>query len=130
VWRVPTQLSRRLLNQVGLLAVLTGCAGGFGGWHQPKPALPQRFSPRQQVQVWHDHRTEVWHGVRRVRDSLSGTPYHRPLECDSCRVSLPITAIDSLRLGNLERPGLVLAALPFYALGVLVVAMRLDGGSD
>ena len=127
---LPTILSLRTLSRVRLLSLLTGCAGGFGSWHRVETTSAQHFSPRQQVQVWHDDRTVVWHGVRRVSDSLGGIPYHRPLECDSCRVSLPLVAIDSLRLGNLEQPGMIVGALPFVALAAIVVAMQLSWGKD
>jgi hypothetical protein len=33
-------------------------------------------------------------------DTLSAIPYFRPIECDSCRVRLPLREIDSLRLGD------------------------------
>jgi hypothetical protein len=129
---LPSQptLSRFILWNVGFLSLLTGCAGGLGAWHRTELTPPQQFKPRQQVQVWHDDGADLWHGVRTLRDSLSGIPYHRPLECDSCRVSLPLAAIDSVGLGDLERAGMILGALPFVALGAAVIAMRLSWGDD
>jgi hypothetical protein len=126
----PTLLWLRTLTGAVLLSLLTGCAGGLGGWRRAEPAQAQHYRPRQQVQVWQDDRAVVWHGVRQARDSLSGIPYHRPLECDSCRVSLPLAAVDSVRLGNLERSGIILGALPFVALTAVVVALQLTWGDD
>jgi hypothetical protein len=40
------------------------------------------------------------HAVRLTNDSLSGVPYVKRPDCDSCRVSLPRAAVDSLRTGN------------------------------
>ncbi len=33
-------------------------------------------------------------------DSVSGIPYKMPLDCDSCRRSIPLTQVDSLRRGR------------------------------
>jgi hypothetical protein len=40
------------------------------------------------------------HGIVLTDGSLSGIPYLRPLSCDSCRMALPLTSIDSLRTGD------------------------------
>ena len=40
------------------------------------------------------------HGVIVGADSLSGIPFFKPLECDSCRVSVRLGAVDSLRIGD------------------------------
>lgn len=92
--------------------------------------VPARFPPRQQVQVWHGGGPALWHGVRRESDSLSGIPYHQPIDCAGCRVSLPTAAVDSVRLGDLERPGMLLGAAPFVAMAVAALAIRLSWGSD
>lgn len=53
--------------------------------------------------------------MRVAADSISGVPFMRPTTCDSCRVALPRTAVDSVRFGNPEAAffktlGLVLGA--------------------
>ena len=45
-------------------------------------------------------RVHRWHAVRSSPDSVSGISFLQPIDCDSCRVSIPQTAVDSLRLGN------------------------------
>jgi hypothetical protein len=126
----PIFLPLRTLREVGLITLLTGCAGGLAGWQRVESTPALDFTPRQQVQVWHDGRSDIWHRVRPVPDSLSGIPYHRPLDCDSCRVCLPLGAIDSLRLGRLERAGMMVGALPFLGLASVILALRLDWGND
>ncbi len=43
-----------------------------------------------------------WHGVTVSTDSMSGIPFQRSLDCDSCRVSVGLTTIDSVRIGKPE----------------------------
>jgi len=70
------------------------------GWHRAPDLAPGPLSPRQQVQVWHDGRVERWHGLLLSPDSVSGIPYLHSVDCDTCRVVLPRTQVDSIRLGN------------------------------
>lgn len=41
-----------------------------------------------------------WHAVRIGNDSISGVLFTQPIDCDSCRVSIPRTTVDSIRLGD------------------------------
>ncbi len=41
-----------------------------------------------------------WHAAMVNSDSVSGIPYKMPLDCDSCRRSIPLTQVDSLRRGR------------------------------
>ncbi len=41
-----------------------------------------------------------WHAVMVNRDSLSGIPYNKPLDCDSCRRSISLIEVDSLKKGR------------------------------
>jgi len=90
----------RKVAAVTALAVFSASCGA--GWHQPKQLEPGTLSPRQQVQVWSGGTARRWHAVRVGPDSISGVPFMRPPDCDSCRVALPRTAVDSVRLGNPE----------------------------
>jgi hypothetical protein len=81
--------------------------------------------------VWHEERAERLHALILTNDSLSGIPYMRPSECDSCRVSLARVEVDSIRLGHPERgfwrsAGLVLGALTL--LGIAACGLELGGG--
>jgi hypothetical protein len=104
-----------------LLLLLT--AGCGAGWRRVDPA-PATLPQRQQVQVWRDGHARVFHAVTRTQDSLSGVPFQLPPDCDSCRVTLPLASIDSVRVGNMEGgayKSIGLALLGTAALGALLI---------
>jgi hypothetical protein len=79
--------------------------------------------------VWHQGRVERWHTLVVSTDSISGIPYLRPRDCDSCRTILPRAHVDSIRLGNpvagfWKTVGLVVG-IPLLVFGVTCV---LEGG--
>ena len=92
------QAARSQIAAVTTLAVLSASCGA--GWHRPEQLEPGPLSPRQQVQVFAHQGLLRWHAVRIGADSISGIPYLRPVTCDSCRVALPRSSVDSLRLGD------------------------------
>jgi hypothetical protein len=50
--------------------------------------------------VWASGQALRLHGVVVKADSVSGIPFFKPLDCDSCRVGLRRTEVDSLRVGD------------------------------
>ena len=114
-------LMTRSRARVAVLAVslLCGCAG----WQRLVIASDTTLAPRQQVQVWQGSRARVFHAVRVSGDSLVGVPFQQPPTCDSCRVGIARSEVDSLRLGNMETGGILVSALPFLALAFLVAAL-------
>ena len=70
------------------------------GWRRPTELNSGALQPRQQVQVWRQGSMTRWHAVVVTWDSISGIPFHRPIDCDSCRTPLPRAGVDSVRLGN------------------------------
>ena len=116
---------------LGVITLLvSNCATGLAGWHRPPTPLPTHFEPRQQVQLWHEGRSTLWHGVKAQGDTLTGIPYHRPLECSTCLQCIPLAAIDSVRLGSIERVGWVVAASPWLLGAALLIYLRESWGSD
>jgi hypothetical protein len=112
----------------GLLSLSTVSCGA--GWHRPDLVVPGIWPPRQQVQVWADSQMRRWHGVVVHGDSISGVPYVRALDCDSCRRALPLDRVDSMRVGNpeagfLKTLGLVVG-LP--ALFLVIICSTGEGG--
>jgi hypothetical protein len=94
------------------------------------PTAPASFKPRQELQVWQGREAVTLHGVRITGDSLSGVPVWKPPDCDSCRVSIPVRGIDSIRTAHNERAGMLAASIPFVALGALGVIFALSAGND
>jgi len=86
-------------NVVATLLLALGPAGCGAGRHRTLLA-PGTLPKRQQVQVWHGGSVERWHGVVPSSDSVSGIPFLQPASCDSCRVALSRTEIDSVRVGR------------------------------
>lgn len=79
------------------LALLQTACGA--GWRATPLALgPQ--PPRQQAQVWTEDRALRWHALVVGGDSVSGVPFNRSPECDSCRVAVRREDVDSVRMGN------------------------------
>jgi hypothetical protein len=81
----------------GLLVATQACGAN---WHRPSELLPGPLNPRQQVQVWRHATPSRWHAVVVSPDTISGIPFLQPITCDSCRVALSRTEVDSLRFGN------------------------------
>jgi hypothetical protein len=101
-------------------------AGSFGcgaGWHQPAQLAPGPWSPRLQAQVWAGGQAQRWHGVVVGSDSISGVPFIRAPDCDSCRRAVPLAQVDSVRIGHPMRGfwntlGIVIA-VPVVLLAVI-----------
>ena len=53
-------------------------------------------------------------------DTVSGVPYLEPPECDSCRVALSRSAVDSIRTGN-PVGGFLRTTAVVYGVGLLLV---------
>ena len=87
---------KRAASRVILSFALSGCGAG---WHRVEPQAGP-LSARQQAQVWHDDRFEQWHALVLSQDSISGVPYFRAITCDTCRIALSRSQVDSLRFGN------------------------------
>ena len=90
--------------RVALLMIFIACTSACGGgWRRVEDLTPRALPARAQVQVWQDQRVTLLHGVTLEPDRLDGGPFTQPPTCDSCRVHLSLTAVDSLRVGNKER---------------------------
>lgn len=122
-------------------AAVTGCAvlvaACGAGWHRPAQLEPGAWAPRQQVEVWSGGSARRWHAVTVGPDSISGVSFLQPPACDSCRIALPLAAVDSVRLGDpvagfWKTAGLVLG-VPLLIWGIACATTSgycLPGGSD
>ncbi len=108
--------ARRIAVACALLAALQG---GCGVWHRLRPVPEGPLPLRQQAQVFHHGGVARWHAVVATQDSISGIPFIQPPGCDACRVALPRSAVDSVRVGNPEArfaSGLGIGLLTFLSL--------------
>jgi hypothetical protein len=106
-------------------------AGGCGAnWHREELSPERQLPARQQVQLWMGDQTRVLHGVIVDSESVSGIPFHRPPDCDSCRVIIARSTVDSMRLGNQERGLLGSMAIGYVALGVAALVLYFSVDTD
>ena len=92
-------MRRAFLFLLGLAMAVSGCAAG---WHRIDDLRPRALPARTQVQVWQGKRNTLLHGVSLDGETIRGVPFTRPADCDSCRVTVPLGTVDSLRTGSLE----------------------------
>jgi hypothetical protein len=94
---IPRYLHPRKLALIALTLAQVGCGAG---WRRVTETEPRTLPARQQVQVWQDGHALQLHAVAFGIDSVSGVPYLQPSDCDSCRVSIGASEVDSVRVGN------------------------------
>lgn len=72
------------------------------GWHRVPELDPGPQNPRQQIEVWSGGggTPRRWHAVEVGPDSISGIPFTQASTCESCRAAVPLSAVDSVRLGH------------------------------
>ena len=87
------------MRALSLLALIV-VAGCYPVRWSPDPPAGLRYGPNQRVKVFGRDSVVVWHAVVVTRDSISGIPYKQRTTCNSCRVSLPWTAVDSTLTGH------------------------------
>jgi hypothetical protein len=91
------------------LSLVWGCSAG---WERVELPSDTMLAPRQNVQVWHGSQPRVFHAVRVTADSLVGVPFQKHPSCDSCRIAMARSEVDSLRLGDPESAGIASWAVP------------------
>ena len=101
----------------GVLLLCSTNSSCGAGWQRVEPPPGVELPRRQQAQVWQGARAVRLHGLIVTSDSISGVPYFQPPSCDSCRVSIPRTAVDSVRFGDPE------GAAPASFIGVALVVL-------
>lgn len=113
-------------------SALTFACAGLGpcaGAPRVVPLTPAPiFKPRQQVEVWGGDQTTTLHAVRVVEDEVTGVAYWKPVDCDSCRVSIPLEGVDSIRAVAGERSAIVVVASAVAAAAVVLIVWRASEG--
>ena len=103
-----------------LLVSLTCCTP----WSRTRPPFPAEYPTRRQVKVWTATQSVRLHSVRFRNDTLSGVPFTLPPDCDSCRVSLAMTAIDSIQTGGSDTGPILLAMTPIAIVVLLLLTIH------
>ena len=65
---------------------------------------PTRLGRDQQVKIWSGDSVSRWRAVVITPDSITGVPHKMSAKCDTCRLRLPLYAVDSIRLRYRESP--------------------------
>jgi hypothetical protein len=113
--------------RLGPALVLAACGAG---WHRVDDLASRALPVRDQVQLWLGRQTRVWHAVTVGPDSVSGVPFHLPPDCDSCRVVIARSMVDSMRLGNQERGALRSLGFGYVAIGAGALLLYLSVDTD
>ena len=102
-----------------LTGVLSACAPGLRSVPVPPAGV---LPPGQTLEIWRGSQATTLHAVVVTADSLSGISISQPSSCDSCRMAMPLTAIDSVLEVNGDKAGMATFGL---TAGLIVSAFLL-----
>ena len=123
---------RRLEGRNWLALVLlqfvhvTGCVN----WSSSRPPTPQTFATREQVRIWADNRTLRLQAVRFEGDSITGIPYQHSPTCDSCRIAIAVSQVDSIQAGKSPEALAMVLIIGLPAIGLAYIAAIASGMGD
>ena len=107
------------------LAFVLLAAGCSQHW-EPRLDQPTPVKASDAVVIWSGGTVEKWHAVVITSDSVSGIPYGTSLECDSCRRSIPLGLVDSMKVSHKTTAKNVAATSLVFA-GILAAAIVAEG---
>jgi hypothetical protein len=110
-------------STVALLCFASACGAD---WRRENITPERRLPPRQQVQLWMAGESRVLHALIVDSASVTGVPFHQPPDCDTCRVVVARSAVDSMRLGDQERGAWRSMGLGYVALGAAALILYLS----
>jgi len=102
---------------VFLLALLNGCTH----WRKDETVLLAPVPERKPVQIFTPTSTIIAHSVRVDPTTLSYISRYRPSDCDSCRVTIPLATVDSVRASKVSATRTSLLITSLLALYTLLV---------
>ena len=79
-----------------LLLLLAGCTS----WRRIETSVVPGLAAPEAVQLWHQGKMRLLHGVYLVGDSITGREGPETCGGPGCRVTLPLAEVDSLRLAD------------------------------
>ena len=126
----PRALMPRPLLSLLFLVALTGCTH----WVKEESVLAAPVpDARKQFQIFTPTDIIRAHSLRSDSTSLSYVPYVMSPMCDSCRVTIPRTSVDSVRTGKLSASRNIVLVAALIALGYALSGLSDDsavyGGS-
>ena len=121
---VATRHPTRLRIVAFTLAVLA--VGCHSEW-RPRLEEPASIKPHDVVRIWSSDAVAQWHAVVITSDSVSGIPYETSLQCDSCRRSMPLVLVDSMKVSHATSAKAVLIVAGVVVAASLVEAIVCHG---
>lgn len=109
---------------LAVLLLLTACSSFQGG--RPLDQVPLPAETRARYEVWSHGEGHQLHALRIEHDSVVGVPWWKDPACDSCRVAIARSEVDSVRTLKFDgnRSGaLASLSIPFIAFPVLSLAL-------
>jgi len=110
------------VNRSICLAVSALLLSGCISWQPTDIAAPDKLPSNRVIRVWTGGNTMQWKSVQVTRDSLSGIPTSARASCAACRVSLPLSAVDSTESQSSNALPVVLATAPFIFLIASIIS--------
>lgn len=95
--------------------MLMGCSAH----HRLNPPYPAALPPDQNVEVWRAGRRTVLDNVTIDSATVRGVTRPWRPHCDSCRVAIPVSQVDSLVLENHEAVGILGGTVVLFVVWVL-----------
>jgi hypothetical protein len=114
---------RDVLLALAIMLAMSGC----GGWHRQPVGELERVRPDAVVEVWRGRQRLELKGIRLTADSISGIPFIRRLDCDSCRLTIPRAEVDSIREGGSTFEGPMAVLIVGFFGGMLLLWFALCG---
>lgn len=119
---IGVSIRRAVASLISGTLLVSGCATSPA----PVSAAPSRALPlRDRVEVWTGGSSHLLHAVRFTADAVSGVPYLRAPDCDSCRVSLSLSAVDSMRTAPGESNAIAGVLAPVAVLAAVIIGWRI-----
>ena len=84
-------------SHLAFVLLAAGCVSN-AEWERRTGFQPAPMKPSDPVLIWSSGTVDKWHAVVITADSVSGIPYETSLECDSCRRSIPLVLVDSMKV--------------------------------
>ncbi len=104
-------------SHLAFVLLAAGCAQHW----EPRLDQPTPVKASDAVLIWSSGTVEKWHAVVITSDSVSGIPYGTSLACDSCRRSISLGLVDSMKVRHkTTAKGVAVTSLVFT--GILAAA--------